>query len=116
MLRFYVHMLLICVALSYHHFPSNLVRKSLIINGLRQSKVDSILAGDNLPTEIRNHQCINNMVLLERMAVPEKTNSGLFLPMSENKDQKHTGKVLSLPVENNNKPYQVGDYVFIKVY
>jgi len=39
------------------------------------------------------------MVLVERYSAPEKTSSGLWMPVVEGKDQKHVGVVLSVPTD-----------------
>ncbi len=83
--------------------------------------------GDSIPEEISKQSCIYDMILVERMSQPEKTDFGLFLPTVEGKDQKHLGKVLSIPssygLEGENgrlapieevAPFKVGDIVYIR--
>ena len=85
------------------------------------------VVGEAIPEEISKQSCIYDMILVERMSQPEKTDFGLFLPTVEGKDQKHLGKVLSVPasygLEGENgrlapveeiAPYKVGDIVYIR--
>lgn len=84
--------------------------------------------GEGLPDEISKNKCIYDMILVERYSAPERTSAGLFLPAVEGKDQKHLGKVLSVPSQHGSEsergrvlpiaqiaPYKVGDTVFVKV-
>ena len=67
------------------------------------------------------------MILVERFSQPEKTDFGLFLPKVEGKDEKHLGKVISVPAGHGLEgeqgrvapiaeiaPFNVGDVVYIK--
>ena len=85
------------------------------------------VVGEAIPEEIAKQACIYDMVLVERFNQPDKTDFGLFLPTVEGKDQKHLGKVLSVPtsygLEGENgrlagieeiAPYKVGDIVYIR--
>ena len=87
-----------------------------------------VIVGENLPEEILNHECIYDMILVERFSSPLKTNSGILLPAVDGKDQRHMVKVLSMPqsygLESENgrvapiedlAPYKVGDIVYVKV-
>jgi co-chaperonin GroES (HSP10) len=87
----------------------------------------TFVVGENIPEEILKQSCIYDMVLVERISQPEKTDFGLFLPKVEGKDQKHLGKVLSVPssygLEGENGrvapvseiiPYKVGDIVYVR--
>jgi co-chaperonin GroES (HSP10) len=85
------------------------------------------VVGEGIPEDIAKQACIYDMILVERFSQPEKTDFGLFLPTVEGKDQKHLGKVLSVPssygLEGENgrlasieeiAPYKVGDIVYIR--
>jgi co-chaperonin GroES (HSP10) len=82
--------------------------------------------GENLPEEIKKCKAINDMILVERLAQPQQTASGIFLPRTEGKDKMHLGKVLSIPDQcfteegksvrvKDMFPFMVGDTVFIQV-
>jgi len=58
------------------------------------------VVGENIPEEILKHHAINDMILVERFSVPEKSQSGIYVPTKEGKDNKYLAKVLSVP-ENN---------------
>jgi co-chaperonin GroES (HSP10) len=83
--------------------------------------------GENVPEEVLRQQSIYDMVLVERYIQPEKTDFGLFLPKVEGKDEKHLGKVISIPSDYGLEgeqgrvapveeiiPYKVGDVVYIR--
>jgi co-chaperonin GroES (HSP10) len=91
-------------------------------------EVPTFVVGENIPEEISKNNAIYDMVLVERISQPEKTSFGLFLPKVEGKDQKHLGKILSMPsnygLESEQgrvapieeiMPYKVGDIVYIRV-
>lgn len=84
--------------------------------------------GVDIPDEIAKHKAIYDMILVERLSAPEMTMSGLFIPIVEGKDERHMGKVLSVPEEygleseqgrvipvSSIAPCKVGDVVYIKV-
>jgi co-chaperonin GroES (HSP10) len=88
----------------------------------------TFVVGESIPDEISKHKCIYDMILVERYSMPEKTTSGLFMPVVEGKDQRHVGKVLSMPAEYGLEseqgrirpveeiaPFSLGDVVYIKV-
>ena len=85
------------------------------------------VVGENIPEEILKQNSIYDMILVERYSQPEKTDFGLFLPKVEGKDEKHLGKVISVPTNHGLEgeqgrvapiaeiaPYKVGDVVYIK--
>lgn len=85
------------------------------------------VVGENIPDEIKKQSAIYDMILVERFSAAEKTDFGLFLPKIEGKDQKHVGKVLSVPTSygleseqgrvqpiEEISPYKVGDVVYIQ--
>jgi co-chaperonin GroES (HSP10) len=85
------------------------------------------IIGENVPEEILQQNAIYDMILVERFNAPEKTSFGLYLPKVEGKDQKHVGKIISVPNSYGLEselgrvapieeiaPYKVGDIVFIK--
>lgn len=87
----------------------------------------SFIVGENVPEEIKKQNAIYDMILVERFSAAEKTDFGLFLPKVEGKDQKHVGKVLSVPTTYGLEseqgrvqtveeiaPYKVGDMVYIQ--
>ncbi len=53
------------------------------------------VVGEDVPEEILKHNAIYDMILVERYPAPTKTSFGLFLPTAKDKDQKHTGMILS---------------------
>jgi co-chaperonin GroES (HSP10) len=88
---------------------------------------DNFEVGVDIPPEVSQHKCIYDMILVERYSAPTQTVGGLFLPQVEGKDQKHIGKVLSVPdgygLESEQgrvepigdiAPYKVGDVIFIR--
>jgi co-chaperonin GroES (HSP10) len=86
----------------------------------------SYSVGENLPEEIKKCKAINDMVLVERLAQPPQTASGILFPKTDGKDKMHLGKVLSIPDESFTEggksiavkdifPYKVGDTVFVQV-
>ena len=58
------------------------------------------VVGENIPEEILKQNSIYDMILVERYSQPEKTDFGLFLPKVEGKDEKHLGKVISVPTNH----------------
>lgn len=85
------------------------------------------VVGEDIPAEILKQNSIYDMILVERLSQPEKTDFGLFLPKVEGKDEKHLGKVLSIPTSHGLEgeqgrvapiaeiaPFKVGDIVYIK--
>ena len=87
----------------------------------------TFVVGENIPEEILKQNSIYDMILVERYSQPEKTDFGLFLPKVEGKDEKHLGKVISVPTNHGLEgeqgrvapiaeiaPYKVGDVVYIK--
>lgn len=85
------------------------------------------VVGEDIPEEILKQRSIYDMILVERFSQPEKTDFGLFLPKVEGKDEKHLGKVVSVPLSHGLEgeqgrvapiaeiaPYKVGDVVYIK--
>lgn len=85
------------------------------------------IVGENLPEEIIKMGSIYDMVLVERLTAPEKTQSGLFMPVVEGKDKRQMGKVLSIPISYGLEseqgrlqevkeicPFEVGDLVFLR--
>ena len=88
----------------------------------------SYVVGENLPVEVSTDSAIYDMILVERISAPERTSFGLFLPKVEGKDQKHLGKVISMPVDYGLEseqgrvqpleeilPFNLGDIVYIRV-
>lgn len=133
MLRIFFFLSIFVGTLAFH---STSTRQRLPALAARLRKSDGIkdagvaqdyVVGEDIPKEIAENNCIYDMILVERYSQPEKTDFGLFLPKVEGKDQKHLGKVLSVPtsygLESENGrlqpvdeicPYKVGDVVFIK--
>ena len=114
----------------FHHKFNHVVQLRMV----RRRGIDvkpetpSVIVGEDLPDEIKNHNAIYDMILVERISQPEKTSVGLILPKIDGKDQKHLGKVLSIPTDyglegENGRvapvseiiPYKVGDIVYIRV-
>lgn len=91
------------------------------------SIVPVFVVGEDVPEEILKQNSIYDMILVERYSQPEKTDFGLFLPKVEGKDEKHLGRVVSVPKSHGLEgeqgrvapiseiaPYKVGDVVYIK--
>ena len=89
--------------------------------------VPVFVVGEDVPEEILKQNSIYDMILVERYSQPEKTDFGLFLPKVEGKDEKHLGRVVSVPTSHGLEgeqgrvapiseiaPYKVGDVVYIK--
>lgn len=87
----------------------------------------TFIVGENIPEDIKKQSAIYDMILVERFSAAEKTDFGLFLPKIDGKDQKHVGKVLSVPTSYGLEseqgrlqtieeiaPYKVGDIVYIQ--
>jgi co-chaperonin GroES (HSP10) len=84
------------------------------------------VVGDDVPEEISRNKAIYDMILVERFSQPERTGGGLFMPKTEGKDEKHLGKVLSMPTygleseqgrlatPSEIMPYTIGDVVYIR--
>lgn len=109
-------------------------RRSLSPLFARVKKNDGLTAvgptyviGEDIPDEIMRQRSIYDMILVERFSQPEKTDFGLFLPKVEGKDEKHLGKVISVPAGHGLEgeqgrvapiaeiaPFNVGDVVYIK--
>ena len=81
----------------------------------------------DVPEEITKLNAIYDMVLVERLSAPKKSEGGLFMPVIEGKDQKHLGIVLSVPegygleseggrVQSFDEiaPVKVGDTVYVR--
>lgn len=89
--------------------------------------VPLFVIGEDIPDEVKKQNAIYDMILVERYSAAEKTDFGLFLPKIDGKDQKHIGKVLSMPTTYGLEseqgrlepieeiaPYKVGDMVYIQ--
>jgi co-chaperonin GroES (HSP10) len=82
------------------------------------------VAGTDVPSDISKLQAINDFVLVERIQPPDRTESGLFVPLAENSNARRIAKVLSVSArcttdeEANEHPVstlKVGDVVYVKV-
>mmetsp|Transcript_175 Transcript_175/g.217 ORF Transcript_175/g.217 Transcript_175/m.217 type:complete len:167 (+) Transcript_175:130-630(+) len=124
---------LLATAVSFRSFDnrprnslSSLFARVKNIDGLRPA-AEPYVVGENIPEEILMQKCIYDMILVERFSQPEKTDFGLFLPKVEGKDEKHLGKVLSVPLTHGLEgeqgrlapiteiaPYKIGDVIYIK--
>ena len=118
----------ICTGFYQHHVPTS----SVLLRARRGAEVKveapKFVVGENLPIEVSKDQAIYDMILVERISAPERTSVGLFLPKVEGKDQKHLGKVISMPKEYGLEsecgrvqpveeilPFNLGDIVYIRV-
>jgi co-chaperonin GroES (HSP10) len=82
------------------------------------------VAGIDVPSDISKLQAINDFILVERIQPPDRTESGLFVPLAENSNTLRIAKVLSVPTrsttaEKTSEPtvstLKVGDVVYVKV-
>jgi co-chaperonin GroES (HSP10) len=81
------------------------------------------VAGIDVPSDISKLQAINDFILVERIQPPDRTESGLFVPLAENSNTLRIAKVLSVPTrsttaEQTEPPVstlKVGDVVYVKV-
>jgi co-chaperonin GroES (HSP10) len=102
----------------------NLARRGIEVKSLTPPYV----VGEDIPAEVAKDNAIYDMILVERYSAPEKTSFGLYLPKVEGKDQKHLGKVLSMPIDYGLEseigrvqpieeilPFKVGDIVYLRV-
>lgn len=129
---------LFCLSNGFHTLPGKLYSKVIFgkanksLFARRGADVNkekpSYIVGENLPIEVSSDSAIYDMILVERISAPERTNFGLYLPKVEGKDQKHLGKVISMPVDYGLEseqgrvqpveeilPFNLGDIVFIRV-
>lgn len=125
-------------SLAFSLKPNSLYHQGHSLNRLRslyarrgietKSLAPTFTVGENIPEEVAKLNAIYDMVLVERYSAPEKTVSGLFLPKVEGKDQKHLGKIISMPTEygleseqgrlqsvDEIMPYKLGDTIYIRV-
>lgn len=125
----------VCVSFRMHYRLGQNINNAMVLMARERSRAETPVetkpayqVGENLPDEISKHRCIYDMILVERYSTPERTSTGLFLPVVEGKDQKHLGKVLSMPQEYGLEseqgrvqpihaiaPFKIGDLVYIKV-
>lgn len=94
------------------------------------STTSSEVAGvgeEGIPEQLRNHKCLYDMILVERLTVPETTKSGLYVPRA-GKTEQRVARVVAMPkgygVESATgnvvpvevlAPFKAGDLVFVKV-
>eukprot|EP01036_Dinobryon_divergens_P028313 gene28313-37244_t len=126
---------LVCLSNGFHTLPGKLYSKK---NGKGEElfarrgadvnkEKPSYIVGENLPIEVSTDSAIYDMILVERISAPERTSFGLYLPKVEGKDQKHLGKVISMPVDYGLEseqgrvqpveeilPFNLGDIVYIR--
>jgi len=115
---------------SLKRFHNNAVKLQARVKKTDDAAVEdapTFVVGENIPEDIKKQNAIYDMILVERFNAAEKTAFGLFLPKIDGKDQKHVGKVLSMPLTYGLEseqgrlqtiqeiaPYKVGDIVYIQ--
>ena len=131
-LRIVLILSLAAVAISFNTISRSVIRCSPLFARVKKndgltSAAPVYVIGQDIPAEILKQISLYDMILVERFSQPEKTDFGLFLPKVEGKDEKHLGKVISVPTTHGLEgeqgrlapiaeiaPYKVGDVVYIK--
>jgi len=78
-------------------YSSRRERRVSTSSDVKEQKSDYVV-GEGIPDDILRHQCIYDMILVERFSSPTKTSFGLFLPVIEGKDQKHLGMLCYISI------------------
>ena len=77
-------------------YSSRRERRASTSSDVQKELKGDYVVGEGIPDDILRHQCIYDMILVERFSSPTKTSFGLFLPVIEGKDRKHLGMLLYL--------------------
>jgi len=87
----------------------------------------AVAVEEEIPEQLRGHKCLYDMILVERLTLPETTKSGLHIPKPA-QDEQRLARVVAMPkgygVESVGgnvvpievlAPFNAGDVVYVKV-